>query len=352
MSHKCTQSLLLKLFEDYPKAQIQDVFKFLHQSTFGCEHMVTSLQNVIDYIKKERETVTTERKLTEPLDGEYSRVYLSYIGKGLSEETLGQLFMMSAKKENGEELLVKKLCLTEEMIKSGQLPLSHEAFALSCERWKNDGFPALHHSEVYREEYHPAYRVISNEYVRFLPLFAKIDVLLKKGAVRLCIEGACAGGKSTLSTLLEKLYDCTVFHMDDFFLRPEQRTAERLAEVGGNVDRERFLQEVLIPLSKNETVKYRRFDCSQQKILPPVSVAPEKLTVIEGVYSMHSELKEYYDFSVFLDIDKETQKKRILKRNTSEMAERFFNEWIPLEDKYFDGMNVKDRCDMIVSIRE
>ena len=31
-----------------------------------------------------------------------------------------------------------------------------------------------------------------------------------------------------------------------------------------------------------------------------------------------------------------------------EMAERFFNEWIPLEERYFDGMNVRERCDMII----
>ncbi|MBQ8758231.1 MAG: hypothetical protein IJZ20_00890, partial [Clostridia bacterium] len=79
----------------------------------------------------------------------------------------------------------------------------------------------------------------------FLPLFAKLDGMLLTGNVRLAVEGGSASGKSTLGALLESVYDCTVFHMDDFFLRPEQRTPERFAEIGGNVDRERFLSEVL-----------------------------------------------------------------------------------------------------------
>ena len=65
--------------------------------------------------------------------------------------------------------------------------------------------------------------------------------------------------------------------MDDFFLRPEQRTPERYAEPGGNVDRERFLAEVLIPLRAGETVQYRRFDCSTFTVLPPKPIAAGRL---------------------------------------------------------------------------
>ena len=49
--------------------------------------------------------------------------------------------------------------------------------------------------------------------------------------------------------------------MDDFFLRPEQRTAQRLAQSGGNVDWERFQAEVLIPLRQGISFSYRPYDC-------------------------------------------------------------------------------------------
>lgn len=82
---------------------------------------------------------------------------------------------------------------------------------------------------------------------------ARIDSLLaQKERVIIAIDGQCTSGKTTLAAALADCYDCNVFHMDEFFLRPEQRTPERFAELGGNVDYERFLEEVLIPLSAGE----------------------------------------------------------------------------------------------------
>lgn len=184
----------------------------------------------------------------------------------------------------------------------------------------------------------------------FLPLLLKLDSMLQEKEVLLAIDGGSAGGKTTLGKLLEQRYACNVFHMDDFFLRPIQRTKERLAEPGGNVDRERFYEEVLKRLVEKKEVTYRRYDCKTMSLLEPVTVAPTRLTVVEGAYSMHPLLSDYYDYSVFLEIDEETQKERIMKRNTPEMAERFFTEWILLEREYFEKLHVKERCDMVIPV--
>ena len=173
--------------------------------------------------------------------------------------------------------------------------------------------------------------------------------MLENGRVRLCIEGGSAAGKTTLSELFSQIYDCcTVFHLDDFFLRPEQRTPERLSEAGGNLDRERFICEVLLPLDRSETVSYRPFDCSTLSLLPTVTAEPTKLTILEGAYSTHPAFRGYYDFSVFLGISDETRRERIQKRNTPIMAERFFSEWIPMEKKYFSAFDIKDKCDLVI----
>ena len=56
----------------------------------------------------------------------------------------------------------------------------------------------------------------------------KIDELLsEKDFVVVAIDGKCTSGKTTLAAKLAEIYDCNVFHMDDFFLRPEQRTPAR-----------------------------------------------------------------------------------------------------------------------------
>lgn len=183
-------------------------------------------------------------------------------------------------------------------------------------------------------------------------LFDEIEKRLEKGSLTLVIEGPSASGKTTLAEKLREKFGCTVFHTDDFFLRPEQRTPERFAETGGNLDRERFLEEVIIPLKKGETVKYSRFDCKHMELVAPVEVTPHKLTVIEGCYSMHPAFSGYYDLSVLLEISPEVQTQRILKRNTPDTAKRFFDEWIPLENRYFSETDVKGRCDVCIEIEK
>jgi len=350
-----TAETLLAHYHSYPCMTPQDVFKFLHQSTFGCEHIVTDEQTAIDRIRREAEELGAWDATTkiEPLDGNFSRVHLGYLSTGLSAQTLGRLLCMSSKlciHDVGE--LERKLDVARRLFAEGRLPFDRQGFSEAVDAWREHGYAALHHSDAFRTEYRPAYRVIHNRFIPFLPLLAKLDTLLTKGPILLAIEGGSASGKSTLGDMLQSVYGCTVCHMDDFFLRPEQRNPERLAQVGGNIDIERFTNEVLIPLHKGGAVGYRRYDCSTATLLPAVPLTATPLTVIEGAYSMHPTAQGYYGLSVFLDVEHDTQRRRIQKRNSPSMANRFFTEWIPMEEMYFAETDIRSRCDMIIPIRD
>lgn len=349
-----TKSLLLGHRSAHPALLAEDVFKYLYQSTYGCEHLVTDEGRAADYIQKEWEAAPKDTApLTEDLDGDYARVHLSWLGAGLSPKTLARLFCASAKREEeGHIRLAEKLAAARELFLEGTLT-EDAAFLEKLSAWEEKDCPALHHSDTFRREYRPAYRVIAKRYAKFLPLFAMIDRLLsEKGSATVAIDGGAASGKTTLGNLLREIYGASVFHMDDFFLRPSQRTPERLREVGGNVDRERFLAEVLLPLRRRETVTFRPFDCSLWDLGAPVSVDPAPLTVVEGSYSMHPLLAPHYDGASFLDIDPALQRARIEKRNSPPMAKRFFEEWIPLENAYFEGMRVKERCGVHIPVSD
>lgn len=345
-----TKRALAEHYKKYPKLQVQDLMKYMFQSSFGCEHLIACPEAAEEYIKKEAEQCgTLTEAYTEPLAGDYCRVHLGYIREGLNPATLAKLFFLSAGHvEVGRERLEEKIAALMEAVEEGLLPFEKATVEETIEKWREAGYPACHHSEAFRAAYAPAYRLVKKEYAAFLPLFLRIDRMLQHGPVTQAVEGGSAAGKSNLGELLHKVYGCTVFHMDDFFLRPEQRTPERFAEPGGNVDRERFLEEVLLPVSKREPVQYRKFDCSTFTLKEPVTILPTTLTVIEGAYSMHPELAEYYNLSVFLETSEKEQKRRIEKRNTPEMAKRFFEEWIPMERKYFDVMKVKERCELVI----
>ncbi|MBE7091969.1 MAG: hypothetical protein E7365_02175 [Clostridiales bacterium] len=349
-----TRRLLIDYCKRYPELQVQDIFKFLYQSAFGCEHLVASCEKVTERIFEEyTHSVFYEDDEIDKLDGNYVRVPLTYIDRGLSIKTLCKLFMLSAKKEvDGSENLENKLKIAGQLAEENLIPFSKEDFIKEKITWQKKGYPPVHHSENYRKAYNPSYRVISKEYARYLPIFLELDKMLKCGNVKIALEGGSASGKTTLSQMLENIYDCTVFHMDDFFLQMHQRTKARYKEIGGNIDWERFLQQVLVPLNNGQDITYEKFDCSTMCLGETITVKPKNLTVIEGAYSMHVELEKYYDFSVFLNVSDKIQKQRILKRNTPEMAQRFFNEWIPLEKMYFDNTDIKKRCKLIININE
>ena len=165
-----------------------------------------------------------------------------------------------------------------------------------------------------------------------------IDALLtRKGAVIVAIDGKCTSGKTTLAARLAAIYDCNVFHMDDFFLRPEQRTQERFAEVGGNVDYERFKAEVLLPLRSGKAFSYRPFLCGSQTLGEPIAVSSRNLTIVEGTYSLHPYFEDPYDLKILLTVTEETQHQRILNRPQF-LHDRFFNQWIPMENRYFEAL--------------
>lgn len=182
------------------------------------------------------------------------------------------------------------------------------------------------------------------------PLYAALDKLPKSRRSIVAIDGGSASGKTTLSQTLQGLYPCTVFHMDDFFLQPQQRTPQRYAQIGGNIDWERFSAEVLAPLRRGEPVNYRRFDCRTMTLGAAQQIVPENLIIVEGAYSMHPELAEYYDLSVFLQITPALQRQRILCRNGPEQAQPFFDKWIPLENAYFQETNITKRCDITLPV--
>jgi len=125
-----TQNLLINHYNTYPHLEIQDIFKYLYQSSFGCEHMIDSLKTVNEYIYKEIENLkNTPQNKTEELDGNYSRVHLDCINGNLKAETLGKLFFLSAKKEpDGKEILKEKLLVARELISEGLLPFSLNEF--------------------------------------------------------------------------------------------------------------------------------------------------------------------------------------------------------------------------------
>ncbi len=196
--------------------------------------------------------------------------------------------------------------------------------------------------------------VIDLKEKRFYPAVDAIQELLRdpeEEILMVAIDGKCGSGKTRLAEFLSRKLDANVFHMDDFFLRPEQRTEERMQEVGGNVDYERFREEVLIPLFYGDPVVYRPFRCSIMGFRPEdeITIPPKRLNIIEGSYSQHPYFGNPYQLRIFMDIDEETRRQHIFERSGEEKLKDFIDKWIPKEDAYFERYNIKEKSDLVIS---
>ncbi len=346
MSAEKTLAALSAHLAAHPAATAQDAAKFLYQALYGPGHMIESEARAESWLRREAESLPAGRAapLFEPLSEEYTRMDLAALEQ-ITPQTAARMFCASAEPEPKEKTALAALLQTA--LARGLLP--GEDAAGWTARYTAAGCPATHHSEAYRAAYLPAYRVVRTEFVRFFPLFAAVDRLLSGGApVCAAIDGMCGSGKTTLAALLSKVYDCAVFHADDFFLPPELRTPERYAAPGGNIHWERLLREVLVPLSAGAPVVYRPFDCGAMALAPTaVRVEPKPLSVVEGSYSLHPKLRCAYDLTVFLKTDRAEQEARILRRNGPESLRMFREKWIPLEDLYFSACGVEAQSDLV-----
>lgn len=165
-----TRERLLRHAEQYPKATVRDFMKFMFQSAFGCEHLIADASAAATMIRLEAEkAVPHEGDVIEPLDGDYYRVHLDVLKNGTDAETLAKLFALSAVPvRNGRELLEEKIMVFAELVEHGEIPLDRCEVNRTLDDWKEAGYPACHHSDAFREAYHPAYRVIGKAYIQRL----------------------------------------------------------------------------------------------------------------------------------------------------------------------------------------
>ena len=177
MKSALTKERLLAHYARYPEMELEDLFKYVFHSACGCDHLVSSEEGALNYIKSEYASMTFGNECAvEELDGEYSRVYLSCLDGGMRAETLARMFYLSAKKEpDARERIEEKLKSARELIADGRLPFDIEKFDTAVGVWCENGYAAIHHSQKFRDEYRPAYRVVANRYVEFLEVFTAID---------------------------------------------------------------------------------------------------------------------------------------------------------------------------------
>lgn len=370
------KNLLTSHIEKYPLMNTCDALKLAYQSVFGAAHLCSDFEGVKRSIEEEfslfeelspkeffsskensfsadefiftneksvsadgsfflnKKSFSTddENALFENI-GQYSRLNLRHPEiRALGADIVAKLFMYSAREDFAK--IGDPLCISR----------FEEAVSLFSKEKAELSAPS--HSPEYKAAYKPSYRVVSNKYLRALPLIAEIAKRPKNSVFTVAVDGDCASGKSTLAKLLKYIFNCPVIKMDDFFLPFERKTPERLSEAGGNIDYERFNREVSPYIKEGKNFTYKAYGCTDGSYRE-ITVPDFSLIIVEGVYSQTPKLQNGYDLRVFSEISRKKQLERLEKRSPK-LLDRFVKEWIPMEKKYFEAFDIKSKCHIIL----
>ena len=174
---------------------------------------------------------------------------------------------------------------------------------------------------------------------RLRPVLDAVEALQGQERLLIAIDGPCGSGKTTLAALLCRMQAWPCVHMDDFNMPHARKTPERMAQPGGNSDRERLLNEVLLPWREGRSVAYSPYDCAADGPGEAIALPASPVLVLEGSYAHHPDLARLTDVSVFVRVEREEQLRRIAARSP-EKLQQFIDRWIPLEDRYFRAFHL------------
>ena len=145
------------------------------------------------------------------------------------------------------------------------------------------------------------------------------------------IDGPGGSGKSTLARQMAKDLGAEIVSMDSFLL-PEDKY--RISVIAKNYDLDRFSEEVTYPLLAGEPVRYRVADALNKR-MNWVEIPIEKPIIVDGIYSLAVRFRDGYDFSLFVDADKET----LLRRGVNKVsgAASWLDKWLEGEETYLEA---------------
>ncbi len=151
----------------YPAMQPCDVVKLLYQREFGGGHMIRNPKESLARLRAEFTTVSREeRKLCRENIGKgMVRVYLASLPEDdAALVSLNDVFVESANRHQGsKENFVRDLQALATRYRAFPFAFSESELKEYLEDYQKAGYPIVSHSEIYRELYRPAYRVVEKE---------------------------------------------------------------------------------------------------------------------------------------------------------------------------------------------
>lgn len=156
------RQILLDQGRKYPKMQPTDAVKLIYQNTFGGGHLIRDEASCLNYLRREYAATIPDpgMALTEDIGNGILRVNLAALPPEELEH-LGSAFLRSAAAHTGTpERFLEMLAVLRSVTAEGHFSFGLTELNAYLAEYERAGFPPVSHSAVYREAYHPAYRVV------------------------------------------------------------------------------------------------------------------------------------------------------------------------------------------------
>jgi hypothetical protein len=164
-----------EILERYPEATLQDVYKNFFQDAFGPGHMITDTARARAYLEQElAEMDETDSIQWLPLGikNNYYRINLSLVRDGtIPEQALFLAFVESANTTYPpalDEWKVEWQSMLAEISRMKRKPGNFESDRAMINKLLGEGKYVVHHSDVFSENYHPHYRIVSKQHFQEL----------------------------------------------------------------------------------------------------------------------------------------------------------------------------------------
>ncbi|RKZ09119.1 hypothetical protein DRQ25_07435 [Candidatus Fermentibacteria bacterium] len=160
----------------YPLMRSTDLYKLIYQAAMGSAHRVQSINSARELFKEEISSVKSGP--VEPVvdivahDGSISRINIRpYLQAGFSPEKLIGMFVRTANEFTGSTIKLELYCWWILRMKADDLLSTNiQDIDQYLTEMAESGYPAVHHSSVYRDAYSPSYRVIASIFISELDI--------------------------------------------------------------------------------------------------------------------------------------------------------------------------------------
>nr|QEE14809.1 hypothetical protein DSAG12_00626 [Candidatus Prometheoarchaeum syntrophicum] len=167
MIEKKIHNLLANEFTSFPNSELQDYYKLLFQAVYGAEHMITTYNDCLKALENEMSQI--EADINCPL---YSDITLSLPlirvnllkckAENIDHHKISQAFFDGAKIDS--KIPATKfetyLNFAAKELKKQPFNFNEQYLEEFIKNVKKLDFPTVHHSETYKKNYKPHYRVI------------------------------------------------------------------------------------------------------------------------------------------------------------------------------------------------